>query len=182
MNKMWSTKVSVGAVDGLMKLEQSKFYWLGMLLVTTVAMGIALYYQYGLHDEPCVLCIHNRLGVFGLILLSALMLALSQIRIMRALGHLTSVVLTGFVCHISRNLYLVEIGERQGECLFSAGLPPWFDLEAWMPALFEVRATCGVSPDMLFGVSMAEALYFGSVAALLVVVIFSVLHFLAWRR
>ena len=53
-------------------------------------------------------------------------------------------------------------------CPMDAGLPAWFDLDQWFPAVFGVQASCGRSPEMLFGVTMAEALMAMSVAAFIV--------------
>jgi disulfide bond formation protein DsbB len=39
-----------------------------------------------------------------------------------------------------------------------AGLPPWFALDQWFPALFEVQAACGYTPFILFQITMAEIL------------------------
>ncbi|MGD8810963.1 MAG: disulfide bond formation protein B, partial [Gammaproteobacteria bacterium] len=51
-------------------------------------------------------------------------------------------------------------------CPMDAGLPSWFDLDHWFPAVFGVQASCGISPEMLFGISMAEALMAMSVVTL----------------
>jgi disulfide bond formation protein DsbB len=38
------------------------------------------------------------------------------------------------------------------------GLPSWLALDSWFPAVFQVQTTCGYTPELLFGISMAEAL------------------------
>ncbi len=40
----------------------------------------------------------------------------------------------------------------------NAGLPVWFDLESWFPAIFKVRDACGYTPYIAFKISMAEIL------------------------
>ena len=37
-------------------------------------------------------------------------------------------------------------------------MPDWFAVDRWMPWLFEVRNLCSFTPEMLFGLSMAETL------------------------
>ena len=37
-------------------------------------------------------------------------------------------------------------------------MPDWFAVDRWFPALFEVRNICSYTPDIAFGISMAEAL------------------------
>ena len=38
------------------------------------------------------------------------------------------------------------------------GLPSWFALDEWFPVLFGVWEACGDTPELLFGITMAEAL------------------------
>jgi protein dithiol:quinone oxidoreductase len=37
-------------------------------------------------------------------------------------------------------------------------LPSWLALDQWFPLVFGVKESCGYTPQMMFGVSMAEAL------------------------
>ena len=37
-------------------------------------------------------------------------------------------------------------------------MPDWFAVDRWFPALFEVRNICSYTPEIAFGISMAEAL------------------------
>jgi disulfide bond formation protein DsbB len=37
-------------------------------------------------------------------------------------------------------------------------MPDWFAVDRWFPSLFEVRNICSYTPEIAFGVSMAEAL------------------------
>lgn len=47
-----------------------------------------------------------------------------------------------------------------GSCSFDLGLPSWLALDKWMPLIFKVQTTCGYTPELAFGVSMAEVLLF----------------------
>ena len=37
-------------------------------------------------------------------------------------------------------------------------MPSWFAVDQWFPALFEVKNICSYTPEIAFGISMAEAL------------------------
>ena len=52
----------------------------------------------------------------------------------------------------------VERGWIFGDCTMDAGLPPWFALDSWFPALFEVQTSCGYTPIIFLNISMAEIL------------------------
>jgi disulfide bond formation protein DsbB len=55
-------------------------------------------------------------------------------------------------------LYEIENFRGDGSCEFTLGMPTWFAVDQWFPALFEVRNICSYTPEIAFGVSMAEAL------------------------
>lgn len=51
-----------------------------------------------------------------------------------------------------------ERGWTFGSCDFDLGLPHWLALQEWFPAMFKVWEACGYTPELLFGVTMAEGL------------------------
>ena len=59
-------------------------------------------------------------------------------------------------------------------CSMDAGLPVWFALDKWLPALFQVQASCGRTPVLAANVTMAEALMAVSAAAIAVTALVSV--------
>lgn len=141
-----------------MQLLQSRWYWLAIALFGIALLGVALYYQYALGDEPCQVCIHARLWVVAFTLIALVMLITPQITILRILGN-GGVLIAGVgLTERARYLYRLENGTGDGSCQFQLGMPDWFAVDRWMPWLFEVRNLCSFTPEMLFGVSMAESL------------------------
>ena len=60
-----------------------------------------------------------------------------------------------------------ERGTIFATCKMSAGLPDWFALDVWFPSVFQVWESCGETPELLFGITMAEGLMvFGVVMSL----------------
>src|SRR5690606_29604098 len=145
--------------------------WLVALIVSSASMLGALYFQYYLAWEPCVLCIQIRVIMAGIMLLAAAMLALVRFPVFRMLGFITQAALSILLFIKSRAIYRVETGLDQAECMFTAGLPAWFNLEAWWPSVFEVRSACGDSPELVAGITMVEALYYASAFAMVLAVI-----------
>ncbi|MGD2168477.1 MAG: disulfide bond formation protein B [Gammaproteobacteria bacterium] len=151
------------------RIGRSKWYWLAMIAIAVAAEAVALYYQYALNQYPCVLCIHVRLWVFAFIVIGLLGLLLRNGTTSLRIANVLSVVAAvGFTERSWRTLatergWIVELA-----CPMDAGLPAWFDLDVWFPAVFGVQASCGISPEMLFGVTMAEALMAMSAGTLLV--------------
>jgi len=143
-------------------------YWLALMVLGVALEATALFYQYVLNYFPCVICIHVRIGVLGLVVAALLGLFLRHTRATRFFGHLLVSVVLAWLLERSWMLLAVERGTVDGSCDFDAGLPAWFALDQWFPLVFKVWEACGYTPQMGLGVSMAEVLValFAGLAAL----------------
>ena len=67
----------------------------------------------------------------------------------------------GIAIGMAERAYML-LGTERGfvfaDCGFSLGLPQWLALEEWFPALFRIETSCGYTPEILFGITMAESL------------------------
>ena len=139
-------------------IGQSNWYWAGLLLLGILQEGIALYYQYVLHKLPCVLCIHVRIWVMGMILVAILALVIRK-RAIRIIPQVLIALVSVGLLERSWQLLGVERGFILGSCSMDPGLPAWFVLDKWVPFMFEVQDMCGYTPELPFGITMAEALF-----------------------
>ena len=137
---------------------QSRWYWLTLALFGIALLGVALYYQYALGDEPCQVCIHARLWVVAATMIAFIMLVAPQTPLLCIVGNLGVLIAGAGLFERARYLYRLENGIGDGSCQFQLGMPDWFAVDRWMPWLFEVRNLCSFTPEMLFGLSMAETL------------------------
>ena len=137
---------------------QSRWYWLALALFGIALLGVALYYQYALGDEPCQVCIHARLWVVAFTLIALIMLVIPQTSLPRVVGNVGVLLAGAGLLERARYLYRLENGIGDGSCQFQLGMPDWFAVDRWMPWLFEVRNLCSFTPEMLLGLSMAETL------------------------
>ncbi len=159
-----------GSIDwlrNLARLGRSPVYWLALLLFCLVSEGGALYYQYVLEFEPCVLCIQVRIWLAAAVLIAVPMLFLCRWRLIPLLGHILVTIIMAGLVERSYMLLGTERGWVMGNCNFDLGLPAWLALEQWWPTVFEVQASCGYTPVLLFGITTAEALMGISVAMLI---------------
>lgn len=154
----------------LIHLLQSRLYWLAIALFGFALLAVALYYQYALGEEPCQVCIQSRIWVAAFTLVGVVMALCPQARVLRLLGHVGVLVAGAGLTERAWFLYQLENGIGNGSCEFYLGLPDWFALDRWVPWLFEVRNLCSFTPEMLFGLSMAEALMAVGVGLCLAVV------------
>lgn len=155
-------------IQTLSRLPQSRNWWLFLLVFCIALEAAALYWQYVLDFLPCVLCIHVRLLLAGIALLSIVALV---VRRFRAAALILSIAALGiWVWMVERSYMLLgtERGWLMGECSMESGLPSWFTPEKWFPAMFYIHEPCGYTPYVIGKISMAEMLIVISVLMCLV--------------
>ena len=155
-------------MEKLAHIGNSRLYWLALALIGILSEEIGLYYQHALDEMPCVLCIHVRLWLMALILVALLAQLQLRLKFKPIPVHLLTVVIAVGLLERSYQLLGTERGFVDGECGFALGLPAWFTPDKWIPSLFQVQTSCGYTPELLFGVTMAEALIVASALFVLI--------------
>ena len=133
------------------------WYWWLLLLAGISFESVALYYQYVLEYGPCPLCIHTRIGIMGFMLVATSALLINS-PIWWRVSHLFNTIIMGWLSERAYLLLGTERGFTFHDCGVDPGLPAWFALDQWFPIVFEVKESCGYTPIVAFGISMAEAL------------------------
>lgn len=114
------------------------------LLVGLSALSLefaALFFQYGLELEPCVLCVYQRTAIGGIALgglLGAIAPGIAWLRLPGYLGW-------GASAAIGTQLALEHIAVQRGEtmgCDFFANFPSWAKLDEWFPTVFQPTGSC----------------------------------------
>lgn len=142
--------------------------WLLLIGLCLAMEVIALYYQYQLNEPPCVVCIHVRILLASLILLLGSGYVIRQFLLARVVVLVALLVNSAALIERSLELLGVERGLIMGSCSFNLGLPTWLALDQWFPFIFKVHSSCGYTPELLFGITMAEGLLvLSSLAAVL---------------
>lgn len=142
----------------LFDIGSSRVYWAALALFGIALEAAALYYQYALDEWPCVLCIHVRIWVLAFVLLALLALFFTHSRIAMRLIHGLSLLAMLGLAERSWRVLAVERGWIFGDCDLDLGMPAWFALDKWLPAVFEVQTSCGYTPFIIFKITMAEVL------------------------
>lgn len=158
--------------------NRSPYYWLLMTFIGSAMEAVALYYQYALAYDPCVLCIHVRIWVMAFIFVGIIGFFIHKTPGGLKVSNLLSVAAAiGYLERCYQTLAVERGWNRDGACDMSAGLPSWFDLENWLPAIFQVKTPCGFTPYVFFEISMAEILIVVGILALIATLVLSVLSF-----
>ena len=150
-----STK-SLAALTEL--LTKGRLLWWAIFAFGSSLLVAALYWQYVLGDDPCQVCIQARLWAGGIGRVGAFMLMLPDTLLYRLAGFALTLLTGAGMGERAFYLYEIENFRGDGSCEFTLGMPSWFAVDQWFPALFEVRNICSYTPEIAFGVSMAEAL------------------------
>ena len=129
--------------------------------------AVALYYQYGLEYGPCVLCIHIRIWIAAILVIGVLGLIFRQHKIVNPLLMLAGALASLGMLERSWKTLGVERGWIVEACSLESGLPSWFAIDKWFPALFEIWEACGYTPELLLGITMAEGLVAASIGLII---------------
>lgn len=155
-------------VLNLKLISRSAGYWIVVLTLCLAMMAVALFYQHILHEPPCSLCIHARLWVLVLTVVSLFGLLGRGVSWVNPLMHSLVLVASAGLLERSYQLLGTERGFVFSECSLDLGLPAWLALDRWFPPLFQAETLCGYTPELLFGITFAEALTAFSVIAVVI--------------
>ncbi len=145
-------------LDFLKQTCRNPWYWSLLIAGSLLLLATALFYQYGFDELPCLVCIQVRLLVSLLVIVSIVGLLSRHIKAMNLVLHLSVVLIWAAMAERSYLLLGTERGFIFADCGFDLGLPSWFAIEQWLPWLYRVETTCGYTPEIIFGITMAEAL------------------------
>lgn len=120
---------------------------------------VALYFQYAMKLEPCIMCIYQRVAIFGIMLSGFVGAIAPNLMLIRMVGF------TGWgVSAIWGLIVAIEHVSIQTEtdpfaiatCERIPNFPSWLQLHEWFPAVFEARGDCGDINWQLLGYSMPQ--------------------------
>ena len=137
----------------MMLRVDSRLPWSMALFSALGLEAAALYFQYGLNLDPCVLCVYQRTAVMGLALGGLIGVLAPRIIWVRLLGYLT----LGASAFVGVQLALEHVDVQAGiglGCDFMANYPEWFKLDVWFPALFQPTGYCDDIKWQFLGWSM----------------------------
>ncbi len=159
--------VFITMINQLKLISQSHWYWLAYIFTGLALLAAALYFQFVREELPCLMCIQVRLLISLLIIVAFAGLLSRHNRLVNSVAHLSVVLIAAGLTERSYQLLGTERGFVFGDCGFNLGLPGWFAIEDWFPWLYRVETSCGYTPEIIFGITMAEALMVFSVMLLL---------------
>lgn len=139
----------------ILDLTHSRAAWLALTLSAVALEATALWFQFGQGLDPCVMCVYERLAVFGVALAGLAGLLNPRLAVLRWAGYAVWAVagVWGLM------LALEHVGYQTDEtgtlnCSFLPNFPTWMPLHEWMPALFLPTGYCDEVQWQWLGLSM----------------------------
>ncbi len=127
------------------------------LLLAGTALGLelaALYFQYGLGLDPCVLCVYERTAVAGILLAGLLGAVAPRLAPLRWAALLLWAASAGWGLWLALRHVGIQLGELDLSCSYLADFPAWAPLDAWWPAVFRPTGFCEEIQWSFLGLSM----------------------------
>lgn len=132
-------------------------------LLAVSALGFelcALYFQYVMGLEPCIMCIYQRTAIWGIFLAGVIGALGCQFVLARIAAY--GLWATGAIWGLLIALEHVEMQSTTMSFLFSCefipNFPSWAPLHEWLPALFEATGDCGDIKWQFMGFTMPQVM------------------------
>lgn len=141
----------------LSALAEKPGAWL-LLFVSALMLELgALYFQYGMGLEPCIMCIYQRTAVFG-VLVASLIPLLSNNLITRLLGFIGWGVsaIWGLLIAIEHVDIQTALNPFFATCEIVPNFPAFMPLHEWIPSIFAATGDCGNIDWQLMDMSMPQ--------------------------
>jgi disulfide bond formation protein DsbB len=166
----------------LKDLQQARGYWLVYIAGSLLLMAAAMYFQYIREEPPCLMCIQVRILLSVLIFIAVIGLLARRHPLINALANISTVLVAVTMSERAYQLLGTERGFVFSDCGFDLGLPAWLALDEWLPWLFRVQTTCGYTPEIVFGITIAESLMVLSILLLVFSACMTLLSLLALKK
>ncbi|OOF60225.1 disulfide bond formation protein DsbB [Rodentibacter myodis] len=143
------------------QFSEKRSAWL-LLAFSSLALELtALYFQYGMGLQPCVLCVYERLAMVGLFIAGIIGFLAPRSLIVRliAIGLGLFSAVKGLMISL-RHLDLQMNPAPWKQCEFLPDFPETLPFHQWFPILFNPTGSCDNSQWSLFGITMVQWLVF----------------------
>lgn len=141
----------------LLRFSQSRISWLLLLTFVILFELCALYFQHIMLLSPCVMCIYERIALFGVGLFALVGLSAPHLALVRWLG----LVGWGYTAYRGLMLALKHVDLQFNPspfvtCDLFVMLPSWAPLNEWLPWLFEAYGDCSEIQWLFLSLSMPQ--------------------------
>jgi len=131
-----------------------------LLAATALSLELAaLFFQYELLLEPCVLCVYERTAIMGILLAGIVGSIAPYLAAIRWFGILLWAASAGWGLQLAMKHTGIQLfPSPSNSCDFMANYPTWFPLDRWFPSMFEPTGFCDEIQWQFFGYTMPQTM------------------------
>ena len=137
----------------LKQFSEKRSAWFLLTLSSLALESTALYFQYGMGLQPCVLCVYERLAIIGLFIAGIIGLLAPKSFIVRLIA-----LILGLFSSIKG--LLVSLRHLDLQCEFIPNFPETLPFHQWFPAIFNPTGSCNESQWSFLNLTMVQWLVF----------------------
>ena len=139
-------------------LVEHRWPWALLALSALCLELVALYFQYIMALDPCVMCVYERVAIAGVLFAGLLVCIKPTLMLLRISGYLlwAGSVLKGLQLAIAHVNIQFPDNPFVVTCGFEAEFPSWFSLDQWLPALFQPTGMCDEIQWQFLGYTMPQ--------------------------
>ncbi|WP_350306105.1 disulfide bond formation protein DsbB [Photorhabdus viridis] len=150
--------------------SQGRNAWLLMTFTALILEGSALYFQHVMKLQPCVMCIYERVALFG-VLGAGLLGAIAPKTPLRWLAIILWIYSAWRGLQLAWEHTMIQLYPSPfNTCDFFVNFPSWLALNQWIPSVFEASGDCSARQWQFLSLEMPQWLI-GIFAAYLVVAV-----------
>ncbi|MGS0674637.1 disulfide bond formation protein DsbB [Shewanella sp. 125m-1] len=160
-------------MNALIRFSHSRTAWLTLMLSAVALELAALFFQHVMKLDPCVMCIYQRVAVFGVVFAGLIGTIGHRSRIARALGVIVWGVSAAWGLKLALELVDMQMNPSPfATCSYLPEFPTWLPLHEWLPAIFLPTGMCTDIPWEFMGVTMGQWMIVAFSCYLLALLIF----------
>ena len=137
-------------------IPRLRLFWFVILLSAVGLELTALFFQYVMKLDPCVLCVYERLAVAGIALSGLLGFLAPSLRSVRLLAYVLWATAAVWGLSLAMEHTGIQLGKSDFNCEFFANFPEWFKLDEWLPAIFNPTGYCSDIQWQFLGFTMPQ--------------------------
>ncbi|MBR9727098.1 disulfide bond formation protein DsbB [Shewanella intestini] len=141
----------------LTRFSQSRLSWSLLLLSGLLLELSALFFQYGMKLEPCIMCIYIRVAVIGIMLAGLVGSIAPKFWAIRFIAMTAWLVSSVWGLKLALELNQLQVNPSPfASCSFFAEFPDFMPLDKWLPVFFEPRGMCSDIPWTFLNYTMTQ--------------------------
>jgi disulfide bond formation protein DsbB len=155
-------------------------FWAVIATLAIAMNATALYFQYGLNIQPCVLCIDIRISLYLVTLLGIITALLNPNSVYFHSFRILTFSSITYSAYLAFDFYsaTTSLNPLAITCSLDPNLPQWLPLHKWIPTLFEAQGMCSETNWKLMNIGLVQ----WSMIGCLSLAIYSVLGLLRLPR